>query len=304
MFYREECKRLFRAPRLSICSKIQEMSYDLLKLMHFDIDAGVLGESTHPFTSSQQPHDVRLTVHYNTKDFTEVFFALLHEGGHGLYEQNINPDLYGTGLCSGTAMSTHESCSRMMENQVGRSRAFLEYYFPQLKSYFPELESITAEDLYKISNKCEPSLIRIHADEITYNLHIIIRYEMEKLMINQDVPVSELPKIWNQKYTEYLGITPKDDLEGIMQDIHWSSLLMGYFPSYTLGSIYATQLFDHYKKSHPVDYQNGTLTSLYEWMKEHIYQYGSIYTPTELMVKATGSALDINPYLAYLKSKI
>ena len=282
------------------------MSLELMDIIKFSMDAGNLNESTHPVTNSITNDDVRLTVNYNENDFADVYLAALHEGGHGLYEQNIDPLLYGTTLCSGTAMSIHESCSRMYENELGRSKAFLSYYYPRLQELFPQLKDISLEEMYKGLNHCTPSFIRIHADEVTYNLHIIIRYEMEKLMLNEDIPVEELPKIWNQKYKDYLGIDVPSDLLGILQDIHWSNSLIGYFPSYTLGSIYASQLFDVFKKEHLTwekDISSGNIAPLTEWMKKNIYQYGSIYTPSELIQKITGEEINVDHYINYLKDK-
>ncbi|MCM3783910.1 carboxypeptidase M32 [Neobacillus mesonae] len=279
----------------------------ILKEMGYDFEAGRLDESVHPFATGLNPGDVRITTHYYEKDVASAIFSSLHEGGHALYEQNIDSSLAGTLLSEGTSMGIHESQSRFWENMIGRSRAFWEHYYPVLQTYFPEqLEKVSLDQFYSAINKVESSLIRIEADELTYNLHIIIRYEIEKMLFNEQLDVKDLPKVWNEKYKEYLGVTPPDDGLGVLQDVHWSGGDFGYFASYSLGNMYAAQIMNTLAKEIP-DYEKyireGNLAPLKEWLTDKVYQYGKSRKPSELIVAITGE--ELNPdYLAdYLENK-
>lgn len=287
--------------------KQDEFSRYILKEMGYDFEAGRLDESVHPFATGLNPGDVRITTHYYEKDVPSAVFSSLHEGGHALYEQNIDPKLAGTLLAEGTSMGIHESQSRLWENMIGRSLPFWEHYYPKLQSLFPEqLGEVSVESFYKAINKVESSLIRIEADELTYNLHIIIRYEIEKMLFNENLSVSDLPKVWNEKYEQYLGVTPPHDGVGVLQDVHWSSGDFGYFASYSLGNMYAAQIMNTMRKEMPEFdryLREGNLSPMKEWLTDKVYQYGKSRKPSELIMDITGE--ELNPdYLAdYLEDK-
>ncbi|WP_211747890.1 carboxypeptidase M32 [Paenibacillus sp. Marseille-Q4541] len=288
-------------------NKQMEFSRYILKEMGYDFEAGRLDESVHPFATGLNPGDVRITTHYYEKDVASAVFSSLHEGGHALYEQNIDPKLAGTLLAEGTSMGIHESQSRLWENMIGRSLPFWERYYPVLQSYFPEqLKDVSVQSFYEAINKVESSLIRIEADELTYNLHIIIRYEIEKMLFNENLSVSDLPSVWNEKYEQYLGVTPPHNGVGVLQDVHWSSGDFGYFASYSLGNMYAAQIVNTMRKEIP-EFENylreGKLTPIKEWLTEKVYQYGKSRKPSELILAITGE--ELNPdYLAdYLENK-
>ena len=286
--------------------KVQFSLY-ILKEMGYDFDAGRLDESEHPFTTGINPGDVRITTHYYTHDLCSALMSSLHEGGHALYEQNISPELNGTPLCTGTSMGIHESQSRFWENIIGRSRSFWGRYYEELQKVFPEqLNNMTVDEFYRAVNKVEPSLIRVEADEVTYNLHVMIRYEIEKALINGEVKVSELPKLWNEKMEEYLGIVPPNDTKGVLQDVHWAGGAFGYFPSYTLGNIYSAQLYNTAKKEikdFDALLEKGELIKIKQWLAEKIHKHGKLLEPAEIMKQVTGE--DINPdyLIEYLESK-
>ncbi|MFW5982259.1 MAG: carboxypeptidase M32 [Halanaerobiaceae bacterium] len=287
--------------------KQKEICKYLLKEMGFDLKAGILEESEHPFTINLNPDDVRLTTHYYPENPLSAIFSSLHEGGHGLYEQNINKKLTGTTLGTGTSMGIHESQSLFWEKMIGRSRKFWNQYYSKLQEFFPEkTRDISLEDFYKAINKVEPSFIRIEADELTYNLHIIIRYEIEKALINQEITVSELPEVWNQKMKDYLGIVPETDTEGVLQDVHWSAGLLGYFPSYSLGYIYGAQIYNTARKE--IDnfdtlLEEGNLIPIKEWLAEKIHQHGKLLQPIDLIMKVTGEKSNPEYLINYLEEK-
>ncbi len=285
----------------------EKFSLFILGQMGYDFDAGRLDESVHPFATGLNPGDVRITTHYLQDDVTSAIFSSLHEGGHALYEQNIAPELAGSLLSGGTSMGIHESQSRLWENKIGRSRAFWDRYYNDLQKHFPDhLAKVTAEQFYLAVNRVENSLIRIEADELTYNLHIIVRYEIEKMLFNEKLDVKRLPEVWNAKYKEYLGLLPPNDGLGVLQDVHWSGGDFGYFASYSLGNMYAAQIFATLRKELPnLDefIAAGELEPIKQWLTERIYRYGKTRTPSELIVAITGE--DLNPdYLAdYLEEK-
>ncbi|QNR65578.1 carboxypeptidase M32 [Paenibacillus peoriae] len=285
----------------------EKFSLFILLQMGYDFDAGRLDESVHPFATGLNPGDVRITTHYLQDDVTSAIFSSLHEGGHALYEQNIAPELAGSLLSGGTSMGIHESQSRLWENKIGRSRAFWDRYYDDLQKHFPDrLAKVTAEQFYQAVNRVENSLIRIEADELTYNLHIIIRYEIEKMLFNEKLDVKRLPEVWNAKYKEYLGLVPPNDGLGVLQDVHWSGGDFGYFASYSLGNMYAAQILATLRKELPnLDelIAAGELEPIKQWLTERIYRYGKSRTPSELIVAITGE--ELNPdYLAdYLEEK-
>ena len=224
--------------------KQKELSKFILNEIGFNFEAGRLDESSHPFTTNFGNKDVRLTTNYSENEFTSALFSTIHEAGHGIYEQNISDDLENTGLQTGASMAIHESQSRFYENILGRSKEFCSYLLPIVKEYFNDFKNVTVEDFYEAMNYVEPSLIRIEADELTYSLHIIIRYEIERELINGRITVNEIRDLWNKKYKEYLGIEAENDSNGVLQDIHWSDGSFGYFPSYALGNLYSAQMFN------------------------------------------------------------
>lgn len=286
--------------------KQKKLSRYLLDLIKFDTEAGVLGETTHPFTLDLGNKDVRITTHYNEDDLLSNIFSVIHEGGHGLYEQHISDDLIGTGLEHGASMGIHESQSRFYENIIGRSKEFLRVILPYIKKEFSSLKKVSLKEFYEAVNYVKPSLIRTEADELTYSLHIIIRYEIEKKLINKEIEVKDLSRIWNEKYMEYLGVEPKTDSEGILQDMHWSAGDFGYFPSYALGNIYAGQFLNQIIKDNERAIKNiedGDLSYIHNWLRDNIHKYGARYTPEELIRNITGEDISTKYFLRYLKDK-
>lgn len=284
----------------------EELSVTLLEQMGFDLKRGWFRESVHPFTMGVDIDDVRLTTRYYEKDFASAFLSTAHEGGHAIYEQNISPELKGTTLASGTSNGIHESQSRIYENNFVKSRAFLGHLFPSLKEAFEEpLKNVDFESFYKGMNKVEPSLIRIEADELTYALHVMVRYEIELGLIDGSIQVSDLPQVWNDKMDAYLGVTPPDDGKGVLQDVHWSEGLFGYFPTYALGSAYAAQLEHFMRKDVDVDacLEKGDFAPLTKWLNEKVHVHGSLKKPTDLIMEITGEALNSKYYCDYLERK-
>jgi carboxypeptidase Taq len=278
----------------------------VLQKMGFDFNAGRVDESVHPFTINFDNKDVRITTHYYENEFRSALFSSIHEGGHAIYEQDVPDSLKGTLLASGASMGIHESQSRFYENIIGRSKAFWTCFFPEVQKRFPQFKDVCFEDFYKGINVVNSSLIRTESDELTYSLHIIIRYELEKAIINGDVNVDDLPDMWNEKYKEYLGVEPKSDAEGILQDMHWSGGSFGYFPSYALGNLYGAQFLNAMKKDIPDLYENiknGNLNVIHLWLKDNIHQYGKVYKPEELIKKVTGDTLSSKYFIDYLNNK-
>ena len=280
---------------------------DLLKQMGYDFEGGRQDISSHPFTTSFNPLDVRVTTRVNENDFSEMIWSCIHEGGHGLYEQGLSPEEYGLPLGEAISLGIHESQSRLWENNVGRSLAYWKKNFPLAQSYFPEqLKDVKAEDFYHAMNKVESSLIRTNADELTYHFHIMIRFEIEKALFEGVIQVSELPAYWNKKYKEYLGIDVPNDTKGVLQDIHWSHGSFGYFPTYSIGSFYAAQFFDQAKKEIPslqAEIEKGEMQNLLKWLREKIHQHGRFYIATELCEKITGEKLNFAHFMNYAKEK-
>ena len=278
----------------------------ILRRMGFDFQAGRLDTSVHPFTAELGNKDVRITTNYNEREFRTALFACIHEGGHAIYEQDIPDELKGTTLATGVSMGVHESQSRFYENIIGRSRPFWAFFFPEAKKRFPQFRDVSLDDFYRGVNDVKPSLIRIEADELTYSLHIIIRYEIEKAIIEDGADLGELPALWNQKYKDYLGVEPANDAEGILQDVHWSGGDFGYFPSYALGNLYGAQFLGALKKDVPdldIRIRQGELNVIHTWLKENIHKYGSIYKPEELIKTVTGEELTAKYYIDYINKK-
>ncbi len=266
---------------------------------------GRVDETEHPFTSGYY-NDVRITTHYYPDNFTSSIFSVLHESGHALYEQNLNPKWEYQPVGSTCSYGIHESQSRFYENIIGRSREFWMDFLPKIKLVSPILSGIQLEPFIQRINRVERSKIRIEADEVTYSIHIIIRFELERDLFAGKIRVNELPEAWNQKYAEYLDVKVENDTEGVMQDTHWASGLFGYFPSYALGNIYSGQILDALTRDHPTwqsQLAEGKLGTVNEWLKTHIHSLGSLYDPQELIEHATESQIDPKPYLDYLGKK-
>ncbi|MBE6719155.1 MAG: carboxypeptidase M32 [Ruminococcaceae bacterium] len=288
-------------------SKQEELAYYLMKTMGLDLGHVGLSTTEHPFTTSLGSHfDERITTHYHEDDFVSSMYSVIHEGGHALYDTGSADDLAYTVLDGGTSMGIHESQSRFYENIIGRSRAYCELVFPKLCELFPEqMQNRTAEELYRAVNKAEPSLIRTEADELTYSLHVMIRYELEKRVFAGELEVKDLPDEWNRLYKEYLGVDVPDDRHGLLQDSHWSSGLIGYFPSYALGNAYGAQFLAKMKESIDVDacIAKGDFAPINDWNREHIWKHGCLYSPAEILDRTLGEPFNADYYIDYLTEK-
>lgn len=285
----------------------EKFALAILKELGYDFARGRLDRAIHPFCTNFSHNDVRITTRYERNWLPGALFGCLHEMGHAFYEMGINPAYEATPLAGGVSLGVHESQSRLWENLVGRSRGFWQRYYPRLQSAFPAaLRDVPLPTFYQSINRVTPSLIRVEADEVTYNLHIILRYEMEQELLEQKLPAAEAPAAWNAKMQQFLGITPPTNREGILQDVHWSGGGIGYFPTYTLGNVLASQLFAAASRAMPSlqsDIQSGIFTPLREWLRINIHQHGRKYLPADLIQRATGQPLATNDYAAYLKTK-
>jgi carboxypeptidase Taq len=284
-----------------------ELAKSAAAAVGFDFTEGRLDESPHPFCSGMGPGDCRLTTRYDEHHFPGAFFGVLHEAGHGLYEQGLDKHAFGTPCGDAASLGIHESQSRMWENFVGRSRAFWQFFYPQAQGRFPEsLKSVSQDEFYAAVNDVEPSFIRVEADEVTYNLHIMIRFELEQQLITGKLKPADVPAAWNAEYKRSLGITPPDDAQGCLQDIHWSGGMLGYFPTYALGNMYAAQLYTTARKSlGDLDAQlaKGEFLPLREWLREHVHRLGRQYLPGQLIERITGKPLSHQPLVDHLKAK-
>ena len=278
----------------------------LMQMMGIPRDRCGIAETEHPFTTNFNKWDVRITTNYNEMDVADSLYSVIHEGGHALYELGTADEIQFTNLASGASMGLHESQSRFYENIIGRSLPFCKALLPVMQEVFPaQMQGVTAEQLYAAVNKSRPSLIRTQADELTYGQHVAIRYEMEKLMIGGAAKVDELPALWNQMYKEYLGVTVPNDREGILQDVHWSGGMIGYFPSYALGSAYGVQMLAALEKDfNPwADVEKGDLTRVTAWLGDKIHRHGKLLTPPQLLQGAIGADFDPHCYVNYLTKK-
>lgn len=284
-----------------------DFSMSVLTAMGYDLAAGRQDYSEHPFTTSFAPTDVRITTRVDEQDFASMLWSSIHEGGHALYEQGLPETQYGMPLGSAASLSIHESQSRLWENCIGRSLPFWKHFYPDLQKRFPEqLKDISVEGFYKGMNKVMPSFIRTEADEVTYHFHVLIRYEVEKALLEQTIHTKDLPAYWNEQYKKFLGITPPDDKRGVLQDVHWSHGSFGYFPTYSLGSFYAAQFFDEAGKAIPelqAKAEQGNFADLLHWLRHHIHQHGRRYRSEELCTQVTGRGLDIQVFLRYVQQK-
>ncbi|MGD8744275.1 MAG: carboxypeptidase M32 [Candidatus Woesebacteria bacterium] len=277
-----------------------------LRKIGYDLEAGRMDISAHPFTTELGKGDVRITNRYKTNDFVESLMVALHEGGHALYEQGIKDEYYDTPLEGGVSLGIHESQSRFWENQVGRSFEFVKFMTPVLQAFYPEqLSKTDTEILYRLFNRVKPGLIRVEADEVTYNLHIILRFEIEDALMNDRLKPEDLPGEWNEKMKKYLGVTPETDRDGVLQDVHWSHGPFGYFPTYTLGNLYAAQITHKMAKEIDLDelIGRGELGTILSWLRGNIHQYASLHWPDDLIKKVTGEKLNPKYFLDYIDSK-
>jgi carboxypeptidase Taq len=278
----------------------------LLAEIGYDFNGGRQDISAHPFTTSLGHNDRRVTNRFRP-DSLEFIFSALHEGGHALYEQNIAAEYADTPLDEGVSLGIHESQSRLWENIIGRSRLFWHKYYPLLQEFFPQqFKDIVLDDFVRYINRVQPGMIRVEADEISYNLHVLIRFELEKEVIEGTITAADLPALWNEKHKNYLGVGVDSDANGVLQDIHWAHGSFGYFPTYTIGNLAAAQIWNTYCLF-DTDYQQtlkqGNLTKIKKWLTENIYCHGAFYPPTDLLKKVCGEALNSNYFIEYLKNK-
>jgi carboxypeptidase Taq len=274
----------------------------------FDWHRGRQDRSAHPYTTDSGPDDVRITTRFEAREPFMTLFATMHEAGHALYIQGVDPRWRRTLLEGGASLGVHESQSRLWENLVGRSRPFWEHFLPDLQRRFPsQLGGVSLDTFYKVVNRVQPSLIRVEADAVSYNLHVMLRVEMEIAMLEGSVPVDDLPALWNEKMHDYLGIVPQDAASGILQDIHWSIGLMGYFATYTLGNVISAQLWDAFLAAEPSRddlMRRGDFAPLLAWLRREIHQHGRRFEPQELVRRATGAPVDPEPYLRLLEQTV
>ena len=283
-------------------------SEKMVRKMGYDFDGGRADFTPHPFCTTFGPGDVRITIRASENYYNEMFFAAIHEAGHALYEQGLPMrEHYGLPMGSALSLAFHESQSRFWENNVARSRPYWVGNFPELQKEFPEsLKDVNAEEFYKGVNLVEPSFIRVEADELTYHAHVYIRYLIEKALIEGSLEVRDVPKFWNDRYEEYLGIRPKNDAEGCLQDVHWSYGSFGYFPTYSLGSFYSAQLEFAMRKAIPTfdrEVETGNLNVLLKWLHENIHVYGRKYNSEELLTRVSGSGLKFSYFMDYARKK-
>ena len=284
----------------------RQLALFVLRKMGYDLEAGRMDISSHPFTDTLGRQDVRITNRYKNNEFRESLMVAMHEAGHALYEQGVNEEYEYTPLDGGVSLGIHESQSRFWENQIGRSYDFIKFLTPIFHAFYPEqLSKVGSDALYALFNQVKPSLIRTEADEVTYNLHIIIRFELEEKMVNGIIKAKHLPEIWREKMKEYFGVEPKSDREGVLQDVHWTHGPMGYFPTYTLGNLYAAQFAVTMSKELDLGKlsERGELGTVLSWLRSNIHQYGSLFWPDELIVKVTGQKLNPKYFLNYIKNK-
>jgi carboxypeptidase Taq len=284
-----------------------EFGIQLLKAMGYDMGAGRQDISEHPFTTSFNPQDVRVTTRIDENDFGNMTWSCIHEGGHALYEQGLDTAAYGLPSGEAASLGIHESQSRLWENNVGRSLAFWQHHYPQLQQIFPDnLQNVPLQDFYNAINLVQPSLIRTEADELTYHFHVMVRYEIEKGLLDGTYKTKDLREVWNNYYKEYLHITVPNDTQGVLQDIHWSHGSFGYFPTYSLGSFYAAQFFAAAQEQLPGltnQIISGDYSALLTWLRNQVHRHGRYYTSNELCEKITGKPLDFKYFLDYAKQK-
>ena len=303
--------------RVQVDDSVLHHSYDhtrqldfgrlVLTAMGYDFSRGRLDLSAHPFTTSFHPTDVRVTTRVHEHELQSCLFSCIHEGGHGLYDQGLDQRYFGTPLGDSVSLGIHESQSRLWENCVGRSRPFWKFFYPILQQTFPDhLHTVSMDHFYGAINRVKPSLIRVEADELTYNLHIMLRFEIEQDLLENKTQPEDLPTIWNAKMKDYLGIVPPTDAEGVLQDVHWSFGAFGYFPTYTLGNLYSVQFYEQAKQELPHledEIAAGQLLSLRRWLEQKIHRWGRMFPPAHLAQRITGSTISPEPFLNYVEKK-
>ena len=284
-----------------------EFGMEVLSDMGYDFTKGRQDRSAHPFTTDFHPSDVRITTRLNARDLSMGLFGTIHEGGHALYEQGLEAKYFGTPLCEAISLGIHESQSRLWENYVGRSMPFWRHYYPRLQARFPgQLGAVPLDDFYAAINAVRPSLIRVEADEVTYNLHIMLRFDLERALLNGDVTVKDLPGLWDQAMAKYVGVTPSTVAEGVLQDIHWGMGAIGYFPTYMLGNLYGRQIYEAALAQ--IDdleerIAQGDLLTLREWLRDNVHRLGRLKRAGELIQDLTGQPLSAGPFIKYLQAK-
>ncbi len=287
--------------------KQREFGEKVVSAYGFDFKRGRQDLAVHPFCTHFSSNDVRITTRFDPNWINPALFGTMHEAGHGMYEQGIAQHLDESILGGGTSLGVHESQSRMWENIVGRSRGFWEHFYPELQAAFPDaLKGVKVDTFYKAINKSYPSFIRVEADEVTYNLHIMVRFELEQAIMNDELAIKDLPAAWNAKFEEYLGIVPPNDALGVLQDVHWSSGLIGYFPTYSLGNLLSVQFYEKAVQEHPQipdEIARGKFDTLLNWLRVNIHQHGRKFTPQELVQRVTGTTIQTGPFMRYLTEK-
>jgi len=280
---------------------------DVVKRLGYDLERGRQDMSTHPFSTAFGPGDVRITTRVSRDFFNECLFGSIHESGHAMYNQGMGADIDRTPLWGGASPGVHESQSRLWENLVGRSPAFWRHFYPSLRSVFPEpLRDVDEEAFYRAVNRSYPSLIRVEADEVTYNMHVLLRFELENEMLEGTLKVQDLPEAWNARFKSYLGLNVPNDREGALQDIHWSYVSFGIFPGYTIGNLIGAQLMEKIRADIPdleAQFERGQFADLLGWLRRNVHRHGRKFTPNELMERATGKPLTAAPWIAYVQQK-
>jgi carboxypeptidase Taq len=287
-------------------AKQQALNRQVAEAIGYDFQAGRIDTTTHPFCTTLGPGDVRLTTRYNERNFTQSFYGILHEAGHGLYEQGLPAEHFGTPLGTAVSLGVHESQSRMWENHVGRHSAFWEYWHPVVCEHFPALRKFTPDQVCAAVNRVSPSLVRVEADQVTYDLHIILRFEIEVKLTEGQLEVPDVPGYWNEEFEKMFGLNVPNDAQGCLQDIHWSLGTQGYFPTYTLGNLNAAQLFQRARQDLPNldgELAAGRYGALLGWLRDQVHRHGSRYQPQELVERATGQPTSTAPHVNYLRAK-
>ena len=284
----------------------RELSLRILGEWGMDAQSWRLDDTVHPFASNMSPADIRLTTNF-FESSVEGILSCMHEFGHGIYERQVDPAFTRTPLASGCSYAFHESQSRMWENLVGRSVETWRHFYPLLQDVFPTFSAVPLETFHRGLNKVQPSLKRVDADEVTYCLHIVLRFELERAVLSGDLALHDLPEAFNEKMREYLGLQPPDDTQGVMQDVHWSDVGFGYFPTYALGNVISVQLWERAEADLgdlPEQFEQGEFAPLREWLREHVHRFGRVLEPKELLQRSVGGGMDPEPYLGYLGRKL
>lgn len=286
----------------------RKASHWIAEKIGFRFPRGRLDETDHPFCTTLGPNDHRILTRYASEHFNSGFFGTLHEAGHGMYEQGLPTEWFGLPPGQAASLGVHESQSRLWENSVGRSFSFWKWCFPEMQKLFPSsLAGCTVEDFYRDANRVEPSLIRVEADEATYNLHILLRFELEQEIVNETIGIDDLPEAWNDRYERYLGVRPANDADGVLQDIHWSAGLLGYFPTYTLGNLFSAQLMSAAESAVGdlnAMFAKGEFEPLLGWLRTNVHRWGRTYSPATLIQRAVGAPLSCKPWVDYLEAKL